>query len=569
MKAECLAGRGGGAEDGHGTCPEVEEATFSVWRHNGYVVDAFVGTEPAKACILPPFCLHFRFSIAHRLMKAPTQTADPAPDMKLFWACFIALVATSFVFGVRSTLIGEIARDFKLSQGDVGRILGVGLWPFALSIIVFSLIIDRIGYKAAALFAIVCHFLAIGLTLMAKPDNDLLYWGTFTVALANGTVEALINPVVATLFKKDKSKWLNILHAGWPAGIALGSIFTLMLGEGISWQIKFGVCLLPVIIYTLLILPRQFPVNERVAAGVSYREMLAEFGAFGFFMFTVLCAMAVYQAGGSEANWIVVFGIGALVAIAAGAYTRSLGRPMFILILITMPFLATTELGTDTWMPDLLSLELGKAAAWILVYTSIIMTILRSFAGPVVHKFSPIGLLVLSAAVAIVGLLLLQGATGWAIVAVATLYAFGKTFLWSTTLGLVSEQFPRGGALSLNGVSAIGVLGMGVIGAPLMGIWQDTDIDKTLRAQHPAIHERVKGPNAVNLVGTAPSVDAAAVAQLPEAEQTIVTTIQNEFKKKTFARTALLPGFLLLCYLLLFFYFRSKGGYKPIALSDH
>jgi MFS transporter, DHA2 family, metal-tetracycline-proton antiporter len=502
-------------------------------------------------------------------MKAPTQTADPAPDMKLFWACFIALVATSFVFGVRSTLIGEIARDFKLSQGDVGRILGVGLWPFALSIIVFSLIIDRIGYKAAALFAIVCHFLAIGLTLMAKPDNDLLYWGTFTVALANGTVEALINPVVATLFKKDKSKWLNILHAGWPAGIALGSIFTLMLGEGISWQIKFGVCLLPVIIYTLLILPRQFPVNERVAAGVSYREMLAEFGAFGFFMFTVLCAMAVYQAGGSEANWIVVFGIGALVAIAAGAYTRSLGRPMFILILITMPFLATTELGTDTWMPDLLSLELGKAAAWILVYTSIIMTILRSFAGPVVHKFSPIGLLVLSAAVAIVGLLLLQGATGWAIVAVATLYAFGKTFLWSTTLGLVSEQFPRGGALSLNGVSAIGVLGMGVIGAPLMGIWQDTDIDKTLRAQHPAIHERVKGPNAVNLVGTAPSVDAAAVAQLPEAEQTIVTTIQNEFKKKTFARTALLPGFLLLCYLLLFFYFRSKGGYKPIALSDH
>jgi MFS transporter, DHA2 family, metal-tetracycline-proton antiporter len=200
-------------------------------------------------------------------MTVSAKSTDSAPDMKLFWACFIALVATSFVFGVRSTLIGDIARDFSLSQGDVGRILGVGLWPFALSIIVFSLIIDRIGYKAAALFAIVCHFLAIGLTLMAKPDNDLLYWGTFTVALANGTVEALINPVVATLFKKDKAKWLNILHAGWPAGIALGSIFTMLLGEGVSWQIKFGVCLVPVILYTLLILPRQFPVNERVAAG--------------------------------------------------------------------------------------------------------------------------------------------------------------------------------------------------------------------------------------------------------------------------------------------------------------
>lgn len=486
--------------------------------------------------------------------------------MKLFWACFIALVATSFVFGVRSTVIGEIAGQFQLSQGEVGRILGVGLWPFALSIIVFSLIIDKIGYKAASIFAIVCHFLAIGMTLMAKPGNDLLYWGTFTVAVANGTVEALINPVVATLFSKDKAKWINILHAGWPLGIALGSIFTMLLGD-VSWQLKFGMCLIPVAIYTWLILPRKFPVNERVAAGVSYREMLSEFGAFGFFVFTVFLIMAIYQARGAAANWTMVFGIAAVVAFGAGVYTKSLGRPMFIVILITMPFLATTELGTDTWMPDLLSLELGKAAAWILVYTSVIMTILRSFAGPIVHRLSPIGLLVVSAAVAIAGLLLLQGATGWTIVAVATLYAFGKTFLWSTTLGMVSEQFPRGGALSLNGVSAIGVLGMGVIGAPLMGIWQDTDIDKALRENHPALHQQVRGADIVNLIGKAPSVNAQAVAKLPEAEMKIVTTIQNEFKKKTFARTALLPAFMLVCYIGLFLYFRSRGGYKPVEIQ--
>jgi MFS family permease len=487
--------------------------------------------------------------------------------MKLFWACFIALVATSFVFGVRSTLIGEIAAEFKLSQANVGRILGVGLWPFALSIIFFSLIIDKIGYKVASVFAIVCHFLAIVMTLMAKPTNDLLYWGTFVVALGNGTVEALINPVVATIFNKDKAKWLNILHAGWPLGIALGSIFTMMLGVGeISWQVKFAMCLIPVVVYTLLILPRRFPINERVAAGVSYREMLGEFGAFGFFMFTVLLVMAIYQARDIPANWTIVFGAAVAIAVAAGAYTRSLGRPMFILILITMPFLATTELGTDTWMPDLLSIELGKAAAWILVYTSIIMTILRSFAGPIVHKLSPIGLLVISALVAVIGLLLLSGASGWAIVAVATLYAFGKTFLWSTTLGLVSEQFPRGGALSLNGVSAIGVLGMGVIGAPLMGIWQDNDIDKALKENHPAIHQVVKGPDVKNLIGQAPSVNAEAVAQLPKEEQRVVQEIQNTYKKRTFARTALLPGFMLLCYLGLFAYFRSRGGYRPVDI---
>jgi DHA2 family metal-tetracycline-proton antiporter-like MFS transporter len=139
--------------------------------------------------------------------------SDEKPDMKLFWACFIALVATSFVFGIRSDLIGELAARFNLSESDKGEILGVGLWPFALSIIAFSFIIDRIGYKTAAVFAIVCHLAAIAMTLMAR-DKTLLYWGTFIVSIGNGTVEAFINPVVATIFRRDKTKWLNILHAG-------------------------------------------------------------------------------------------------------------------------------------------------------------------------------------------------------------------------------------------------------------------------------------------------------------------------------------------------------------------
>ena len=331
----------------------------------------------------------------------------------------------------------------------------------------FSLIIDVIGYKAVAICAIVCHLAALALTLTATPTNGHLYWGTFLVAVANGTVESFINPVVATLFSKDKAKWLNILHAGWPLGIALGSIFTLVLAPYFSgpgqWKVIFTLCFVPVVIYSLLILPKHFPVNERVVAGVPYRGMLREFGAVGFFMFAGLFVMAVYQANDRPVSWPVAAGAAAVAGLAAGIYTGSLGRPMFLLVLVTMPFLATTELGTDTWMPELLSGQFGKQAAWILVYSALIMTALRLYAGPIVHQFSPIGLLVLSAAVAVVGLLLLYKMTGAALIVAATVYAFGKTFLWSTTLGMVSEQFPRGGALTLNGVSAIGVLGMGVM----------------------------------------------------------------------------------------------------------
>ncbi|MGI8604830.1 MAG: MFS transporter [Verrucomicrobiales bacterium] len=499
-------------------------------------------------------------------MTATTSSESADSHRPLFWACLVALVATSFVFGVRSTLIGELAREFGLNEAQKGEILGVGLWPFAISIIVFSLIIDYIGYKTTAVFAIVCHVVSIALTLTADKDHiGRLYWGTFIVGIANGTVEAFINPVVATLFRRDKAKWLNILHAGWPAGMALGGIFTLVLGEGVDWRVKFGMCFIPVVIYALLILPKKFPINERVAAGVSYREMLTEVGGLGFFIITALFVAAVYQLGGAPVNWMVAAGAALAVAVAMGLYTGSLGRPMFIVILLTMGPLATTELGTDTWSPDLLSIELGKYAGWILVYTSVIMTLLRFGAGPIVHRFSPIGLLVLSAVVAIVGLLLLSGMTGWAIVFAATVYAFGKTFLWSTTLGLVSEQFPKGGALTLNGVSAVGVLGMGLIGAPLMGVFQDFDIDKRLQA-NPPLHSQVKGPDKPSLLGQSPSLDNAAVSQLSQGNQEFVAATQNTAKRGTFRRTAWLPAFMLVCYLGMFFYFRLRGGYRPVEL---
>lgn len=495
---------------------------------------------------------------------------DKTPDKKLFWACLIALVATSFVFGVRSTLIGELGREFDLSQTQIGQILGVGLWPFAISIIVFSLIIDKIGYKTAAIFAIVCHLVAIAWTLMADGYEDL-YWSTFIVAIANGTVEAFINPVVATIFSREKAKWLNILHAGWPLGLALGALFTIVLGGlEVSWQIQFAMCFIPVVLYALLIIPRHFPEQERVAAGVTYREMLKEVGGVGFFIIAWLFVIGVAQMLGMSPGWLVPMVIALVIAVGAGIYTGSAGHWMFILILLGMGPLATTELGTDTWMQQLLEGDLGpQLAGWIFILISVIMTVLRFYAGPIVHKFSPIGLLVLSAALAIAGLLCLWKAAGMVLIAAAILYAFGKTFLWSTVLGLVSEQFPKGGALTLNGVSAVGVLGMGILGAPIMGYFLDKGIDQGLQKEQPAIYERVAGEPKDTMFGSLPAINNAVVDELAEGERASFDGVVQKNKKRAFFRQAALPGFLLVIYLILFFYFKSQGGYKPKELSGH
>ena len=497
---------------------------------------------------------------------------DEKETKKLFWACFVALVATSFVFGLRANIIGDWQADFGLSEADKGTILGVGLWPFAISIIVFSLIIDYIGYKTAAYFAMGCHIASLLLTLFANGPTAL-YWSVFLIAIANGTVEAFINPVVATIYKKEKSKWLNILHAGWPAGLALGALTAILLGDA-SWKIKYVMCFIPVVIYAVMIIPRKFPVNERVEANVSYREMLGQVGGIGFFLLTWLLVLGVSQILASlnpdlAVKGIVAVIIAAVVAIGAGIYTKSFGHWMFLLVLLTMGPLATTELGTDSWMPDLLGADFTPAqAGWIFIYVSTIMTILRFYAGPIVHKFSPIGLLVISAIIAIIGLLFLSKSAGFVILIAATVYALGKTFLWSTTLGLVSEQFPKGGALTLNGVSAVGVLGMGILGAPIMGGLQDKGIDRDLRAEHPAIHEQVAtAPRGLPFLGEVRGVDEDKVKKLSEEEQEIVRQVRYPNKKAAFVQVSVLPIFMLICYLVLFFYFKAKGGYKPEELS--
>ena len=213
-----------------------------------------------------------------------TTTKQNAPDMMLFWGCFIALISTSFGFIARVLTQDAWGTEFGLNETQVGEILGAGLWPFAISIILFSLFIDRIGYRAAMLFGLVCHTVSTIVILMADSYN-MMYAGTIILALGSGTVEAYINPVVATMFNKDKTKWLNILHAGWPGGLVIGGIIALLFGNdvvevngakelvtgffGVSslWRWKIGLIFIPSIVYAVILWKKSFPVQERVAAG--------------------------------------------------------------------------------------------------------------------------------------------------------------------------------------------------------------------------------------------------------------------------------------------------------------
>jgi len=491
---------------------------------------------------------------------------------QLFVACFVALMATSFAFMVRAMLISTWGEEFNLSNTQLGEIMGVGLWPFALSIVLLSLIIDRIGYGKAMIGAFILH-VASTIILMMANGYWMLYLGTFILALGNGTVEGTINPLVASMFPREKAKWLTILHAGWPGGMIIGGILGMALGEGTNWQYKVALTLLPIIAYGIMMIPKKFPVHERVLAGIPYKEMLREAGAIGAL---VIVALLVFQIGNFfEASLVVNLVIIGIIVGTFGFYTRSWGQPLFIFLLIIMFPLATTELATDSWLVDLMSSELGALglqAGWILVYTAAIMTIFRFIGGPLIRFFTPVGLLMLCSVVAAGGLFFLSIATtALLIVIAATVYSFGKSYFYPTMLGIVGEQFPKGGALTINITLGVGLLCAGIVGSVFLGYVQDKSIDQELgqydRIHDTSLYEKYITLDKKSILGNYRAIDMNALKNAPEADKEVLSTIQLDAKKRALRSVAVLPLVMFVCYVILFFYFRAKGGYRPVIIE--
>lgn len=487
----------------------------------------------------------------------------------IFTTSFAAITATSFCFVLRALVIDDWGLQFALSETQKGELLGVGLWPFSITIVLMSLFIDRIGFKVTYCFAALCHLIGLAVLLMARGYWSL-YAGTFIMALGNGAVEAAANPLIATAFSNDKPRWLNRVHSAWPGGMILGGGLAMLLGD-VHWQFKVGLMALPVLAYTALLIGCKFPVSERVASGVSYRTMLAEAGFVSALILAVLIMLEVGRV--FDLNPIVSMAIAGGFAALYAIISRSPGRPLYILLVLIMIPQAMTELSTDSWISSLMSPEMaamGLSAGWVLLYTSLIVFVIRIFAGTLIDRFKPLGVLAFASALAATGLFLLSDSTGGFLLAAATLYGIGKSFFWGTTLGVASERFPKGGAVTINMMAGAGMLAAGILGSVLLGAAQDhATLDGLLaydRNHHTALTDHfMKDRRAI--FGIYRALDDLTVTKADTADKAILETIVSGSKKAALKDVALLPLITLLVYIGLILFFRTRGGYKPVVLE--
>lgn len=504
-----------------------------------------------------------------------TATLDPgattAPNAhRLLWAGFMAILASGVGFSVRGGILGQWAEQFGFTMSELGAITGGGLTGFGIVIILGSLIADKVGYGKLMVAAFICHFVSAVMTLGApvafqSGGKEAAFYclsaAMFIFAVGNGLCEAVVNPLTATLFPNNKTHYLNILHAGWPAGLVIGGLAAYFMGGGagsapVDWKIQMSLFLIPVVIYGVMLLGQKFPRSEAEAAGATLGSMLS-----------------------------------------------TLVAPLMLVLIVIHMMVGYVELGTDSWIANITGTILANPASGValMVYTSTLMFILRFCAGPIVHKISPLGLLFISAIFGVIGLTLLSSATTVvACVIAATVYAIGKTFLWPTMLGVASEQFPKGGAVSIGVLGGVGMLSAGLLGGPGIGFKQDYNASAKLKAEAPETFERYKAANenrfltysTVGLDGAKVKVldddgkDLAKGVENLKAENKSDSAIENldawwqaskEFAetdkplvkeagvyggRQALKLTSYIPAVMAVLYLLLILYFRTQGGYR-------
>jgi MFS family permease len=383
---------------------------------------------------------------------------------QLFVASCLALLVTSLSFGIRAGILGRLGVQFELNTQQLGTISATAFWGFPLAIVVGGMVVDAIGMKKLLVAAFVFHLVGIVLTIFATGYWSL-FISTLLIGIANGTVEAACNPLVATIYSDNKTTKLNHFHLWFPGGIVIGTLLVFFLDKvGIGWQVQVGLMVIPTVIYGYLFSKLDFPVTERVASGVSNAEMY-----------------------------------------------KSLLNPLFLLFIILMFGTAITELFTGQWI-DVLLKNVTDNAILLLTLETGVMVIGRAFAGPVVHKFSPLGVLLISSVLAAAGLYLLGHTSGNMLFAGAILFGMGVCYFWPTMLGFVSENLPKTGAVGMNLMGAAGMFAVSLY-MIFMGGYYDKLIDSHMEN---GLEEAKKaaGPEIINVTLIIPIVLIVAFASL-------------------------------------------------------
>jgi MFS family permease len=392
---------------------------------------------------------------------------------RLFVGSCLALVVTSMTFAIRAKIEGVFGSEYGLTSAEIGWAFAPAFWGFTIAMFVGGFIIDAVKTKSIIWFAFAMHLIGIVLLIMSK-DKMMLFISNVFIGLANGSVEAACNPLVASMYTENKTKMLNRFHVWFPGGIVIGGILATFIA---NQQVLIGLLFIPLVAYGYLFFGQAIPETERVTTGVSYKDMLKNVAAPVTIILVVsfMILAASIPSLGAAVNFTsttsyIIMGLIIVAAVIEGLVVNKVSL-LFPLMLFCMFLTASTELGTNQWINALL---VGIDPMIVLVAITGLMAVGRFFAGPLIHKLNPAGVLLGSSVFAVLGLYLLSIADGPNFTLFAAIvFAIGICYFWPTMLGFVAEYIPKSGALGLSIMGGAGMVATSLV-LPIMGKIIDT-----------------------------------------------------------------------------------------------
>jgi hypothetical protein len=352
-----------------------------------------------------------------------------------------------------------------------------------------------------------------------------------------------------------------------------------------------------------MFLGQKFPKSEAAEKGASFIEMFRSVGILGSLVACYLLALFfgdIFKSFNPENAKMIGYGIGGLLLIIVSVMTNfSIGSFLLFVLFVVHAMVGAVELGTDGWIQNitgnLFNSEEGK---YLFIWTSSIMFGLRFCAHFIETKLklSPIGLLLVCAGLACLGLNLASGMQTFSMALVALgIYAVGKTFFWPTMLAVVGDRYPQTGAVAMSIMGGIGMLSAGLIGGPGLGYCKDRFAGEELNKTNPAIYAEYKAKESstfLNLASTeAFGLDGkklgeandklGAIRKKIEAEKGDLNTALSKLEpndraiieasthgdRATLKADAYIPLTMAAIYLILLVYFQLIGGYKPVSIG--
>jgi MFS family permease len=528
-------------------------------------------------------------NLPEKNMSAKSEGIAPNAS-RLLWAGFMAILAAGVGFAIRGGIFDNWGKEFGFTGAQLGAIGGAGFSGFCFGIILGGVIVDKIGYGKLVALALLCHVVSAFVTFGAStPENaySFLFWGMFIFAYANGTLEAVANPLVATLYPTKRTHYLNILHASWPAGMVLGSVAGWVLDDKMQlhWKMQLALYLVPTALYAIMFLGQKFPKSEAAEKGASFVQMFKPVGILGALVACYLLSLFfgdIAKAFAPDNAKAIGYAVGGILLIASAIITKfSIGSILLFILFVTHALVGAVELGTDGWIQNITgNLFTSEQGKYLFIWTSAIMFGLRFCAHWIETKLklSPIGLLLACSVIGCVGLNLASSMQtfGMAMVALG-IYAVGKTFFWPTMLAVVGDRYPQTGAVAMSIMGGIGMLSAGLIGGPGLGYGKDRFAGEALQKADAAIYAEYKAETPstfLNLASTeAYGLDGKKLAAAKEATektpaQQLVVEADQQGDRATLKADAYIPLTMAVIYLLLMIYFKAIGGYKIVRMDE-